>query len=118
MSEELRRPVVAGVEERGDAVIVYVAGELDLYNADELRTVLDEAAAAKPARIVIDLGELTFTDSIGIGVLVGARSAFADKRGLLLAAPQRDIRRILEVSGLDRILPAYDTVEEALAAPL
>jgi anti-sigma B factor antagonist len=117
MSEDLRRPLVAAVEEHDSAVVVRTAGELDLYNADELRRTLGEVCARTPERVVVDLSELSFIDSTGLGVLVEG-CAKLPNRALLLAAPQREIRRALEITGLDRHFGVYDTVEEALAAPL
>jgi hypothetical protein len=63
VSEELRGPIVTAVEEHGGAVVVRTAGELDLYNADELREALGEVAARKPERLVLDLAGISFIDS-------------------------------------------------------
>jgi len=112
--EPLREPPVRAVERVGEAVVVRLGGELDLYNADAVRTALAEAAAASPDRLVIDLAEVDFVDSTALGVLIEAR-AKVDAERLVLAAPQLDTRRTLQVSGLDRHLPVHDTVEEALA---
>src|SRR6266571_803816 len=65
---------VAGVEERNGAVIVRLAGELDLYNAHALRDELVAAAEREPERLVVDLSGLTFIDSTGLGVLIEART--------------------------------------------
>src|SRR5437016_5596808 len=113
MQEDLRQPVVSAVEQRGDAVVVRLAGELDLYNAEDARAALTEASGRSPERVVVDLGEVTFVDSTGLGVLVEARTKLPNRRALLLAAPQIETRRALEVSGLDRYLPVHETVEEA-----
>lgn len=96
------------------SVVVHLAGELDLYNAEEVRTALAEAIASSPERIVIDMAGVEFVDSTALGVLIEARSKLG-RDGLALAAPQLDTRRTLQVSGLDRHLPVHDTVDEALA---
>jgi anti-sigma B factor antagonist len=118
MQEDLRRPVVAAVEEHGEAIVVRLAGELDLYNAGEARTALADASVQAPERLVVDLSEVTFIDSTGLGILVEARTKLKNRRALILAAPQLETRRALEVSGLDRYLPVYGTVDEALAAEI
>jgi anti-sigma B factor antagonist len=118
VQEDLRQPVVAAVEQQGKATIVRLAGELDLYNADEARDALADASEQDPERIVIDLSEISFVDSTGLGVLVAARSKLKNRRALLLAAPKPETRRALEISGLDRFLAVHETVEEALAAPV
>ena len=93
--------------------MISLAGELDLYNAEEIRAALAEAIAAGPRCVVIDLAEVEFVDSTALGALVEARSQLGAD-GFRLAAPQLGTRRALQVSGLDRHLPVYDTVDDAL----
>jgi anti-anti-sigma factor len=107
---------VTGVDSRDDAVVVSLAGELDLYNAGEVRGALLEACAREPSVLVVDLGEVRFIDSTALGVLIEARSRMADRQGFRLAAPGMETRRALEVSGLDRHFLVHDTVPEALEA--
>jgi len=109
-----REAAVTGVEKRDGATIVSVAGELDLYNAEELRAALIEACAAEPSVLVVDLAEVTFIDSTALGVLIEARSRLADRGGFRLASPGLETRRALEVSGLDRHFSVFDTVADAL----
>jgi anti-sigma B factor antagonist len=107
---------VTGVENRDGAVIVSLAGELDLYNAEQVRNALLEACAGEPEVLVVDLGEVTFVDSTALGVLIEARSRVANRKGFRLAAPGLETRRALEVSGLDQHFLVHDTVPEALEA--
>ena len=108
-----RESAVTGVDRRDGTVVVSLAGELDLYNAEEVRSALLDACAAEPAALVVDL---TFIDSTALGVLIEARSRMADRSGFHLAAPGLEARRALEVSGLDRHFLVHDTVAEALEA--
>ena len=114
--EGLREPPVTGVERNGDAVVVSLAGELDLYNAETVRTVLLEECARNPGRIVIDLSRVEFIDSTALGVLIEARTKLDNRRAFLLAAPAVETRRALEISGLDRHFRMHDTIDEALVA--
>jgi anti-sigma B factor antagonist len=107
-------PVVR-VSESGDAIVVALTGELDLYNAPALREALRGATGRKPRRLVVDLTEVTFVDSTTLGAFVEARSELAAPHAFVLAAPGLEVRRALEVSGLDRHLAVRDTVESALA---
>jgi anti-sigma B factor antagonist len=111
-----RDSAVAGVDSRDGAVVVSLAGELDLYNAEEVRSALLDACAGEPAILVVDLEEVTFIDSTALGVLIEARSRMADRSGFRLAAPGLETRRALEVSGLDRHFLVHPTVAEALDA--
>jgi anti-sigma B factor antagonist len=111
----LREPPVRGIEPRNGAVVLRLAGELDLYNAEEVRGALAQALASEPTRIVVDLSEVDFVDSTALGVLIEARSKLG-RSDLMLASPQRETRRTLQVSGLDRQLPVHDSVDDALRA--
>lgn len=98
----------------GGTVVARLVGELDLANAAALRTALFDAAAHAD-RLVVDLGAVTFVDSTILGVIVETRRALGS-RPLLLAAPNAETRRALEVTGLERHLGVYDTVDDALRA--
>ena len=109
----LREPPVRAVEERDGGVVLHLAGELDLYNADEVRSAISEAIDSGGKRVVIDMAEVEFVDSTALGVLIEARSKVGAD-GLRLAAPQLETRRTLQVSGLDRHLSVHDSVDDAL----
>jgi anti-sigma B factor antagonist len=111
-----RESAVARVDRQERAVVVSLAGELDLYNAEEVRSALLDACAGEPELLVVDLEEVQFIDSTALGVLIEARSRMPDGRGFRLAAPGLETRRALEVSGLDHHFHVHDTVAEALEA--
>jgi len=111
-----RESAVTGVNSRDGAVIVSLEGELDLYNAEDVRSALLDACASEPKVLVVDLEAVRFIDSTALGVLIEARSRMADHEGFRLAAPGLEARRALEVSGLDRHFLVHDTVAEALEA--
>ena len=116
--EGLREPPVAGVERNGSAVVVRLSGELDLYNAHEVREVLLAEAASEPERIVVELSDVRFIDSTALGVLIEARTKLPNRRAFLLAGPGVETRRALEISGLDRHFALHDSVDDALAAKI
>lgn len=117
-TDGLREPPVAGVHRNDQAVVVRLAGELDLYNAPDVReTLLDEASRA-PERLVVDLSAVEFIDSTALGVLIEARSKLPNRRAFLIAAARPETRRALEVSGLDRHFALHETLDEALSAQL
>lgn len=111
-----REAAVAGVDHRNGALVVSLAGELDLYNAEEVRSALFDACTAGPEVLVVDLEEVRFIDSTALGVLIETRAKMADRSGFRLAAPGLETRRALEVSGLDRHFLVHGTVAEALEA--
>ena len=112
----LRREPVISSEKTGDACIVRLAGELDLYNAHAVREALVQACADGPERVIVDLSEVEFIDSTALGVLIEARTKLENRRAFLLAAPGLETRRALEISGLDRHFTVHDSLDDALAA--
>ena len=107
---------VAGVDRADDRVVVHLAGELDLYNAHQVREALLACCEEQPERLVVDLAAVEFIDSTALGVLVEARSRMTDRQAFMLAAPGAETRRALEVSGLDKHFAVRASVEEALAS--
>ena len=105
---------VAGVSQNGEAVVVRLTGELDLYNAPALRAALLEHAERHPKRLVVDLAEVTFVDSTALGALIVARSRAGSKDAFVLVAPGLETRRALEISGLDRHFEVRESLEDAL----
>jgi anti-sigma B factor antagonist len=114
-TEGIREDPVAGVDRSDGATVVRLAGELDLYNAHAVREALLAACEESPVRLVVDLSDVSFIDSTALGVLIEARSKLG-RPALVLAAPQLETRRTLQVSGLDRHLPVHDSVDDALSA--
>jgi anti-sigma B factor antagonist len=115
-SDGLRKDPVLAVEAAGEACVVKLGGELDLYNAPQIRETLLAACEDAPQRIVVDLSEVEFIDSTALGVLIEARSRLNNGRAFLLAAPGLETRRALEISGLDRHFSIHPSVSEALVA--
>jgi anti-sigma B factor antagonist len=114
----IREAPVSGIERNDAHVVVSLAGELDLYNAHEVREALLECCAEAPERLVVDLSGVKFIDSTALGVLIEARTRLANRRGFLLAAPGLETRRALEISGLDRHFSVHDSLDSALGAAL
>jgi len=117
-NDGLRKDPVVAVEFVGEACVVRLAGELDLYNADQVKVALGTACDDSPQRVVVDLSEVEFIDSTALGVLIEAKTKLDNGRAFLLAAPGLETRRALQISGLDRHFSVHDSVPEALAAQL
>lgn len=96
--------------------VLSAAGEIDLYTAPALRDAL-VAAAESSSRIVIDLSRVTFLDSTGLGVMLGALGrARSVQRSVALVGPTSMVRRVLEITRLNQVFPTYGELDEALAA--
>ena len=105
------------IDERDEWTVVTLAGQLDVATAPDLRQALQEAQYAGAHRVVVDLAELQFLDSLGLGVLVGGlRRARLHGGRLVLAGANDRIRQILEVTGLDRTFQLAGDVAEVADA--
>ena len=110
MSEE-RFPVTWS----GRTAVVTAAGEIDLTNAECLRDSLMTALNAGAAAVVVDLTAATFLDSAGVTTLVRAsRRARASEAALRVAVTAPAVLRVLDLVGIDQIVPVYPGVAEAL----
>jgi anti-anti-sigma factor len=103
--------------EAGDPVVVRVEGKVFYDTLEPLRTALEEACSGPCPRMVIDLSGAPMCDSSGLNMFVHVRSRLTAAGGWLrLAGPRPMVRNVLQVTNLTRILPCYDTVQEAAAA--
>jgi anti-sigma B factor antagonist len=91
---------------RRGAIIVKVAGQLDLESSPMLRAELVELIDAGCEEVVIDVADLGFVDSSGLSVLLMAHRALkANGGGLEIRNPPPRMRKLLDISGIDRFIP-------------
>ena len=102
----------------GSILVVRIGGELDLLVTDDFRAKVDRKLDEHPVRnLILNLQGVKFIDSSGLGVILGRYkriTAGGGKVALVAAPPQ--VRRILELSGLLKIMGEYEKEEQALAA--
>lgn len=101
--------------------VVLVIGELDAATAPALRDELVVLCDEGVDRIVLDCRRLDFVDSFGLGVIVSAKKRLSQQGNALCLVASEDqttLRRLLEITGLDRLLPVHATVAEAVEACL
>jgi anti-sigma B factor antagonist len=105
------------VEERDSCVVLGVKGEVDLANASDLRERLFELVSDGHRRIVVDFTETEFLDSTGLGALVaGLKRLRAHEGEMRLVCTTARVRKVFEITHIDRVLPLYESVDEACAA--
>lgn len=93
------------VDADGDSTVIGLSGDLDFHTARQLREKLLELHAAGSKKVVIDMARLEFIDSSGLSVLVAGLKRLQNSDGnLTLRAVPEQTRRVLEVSGLSRVL--------------
>jgi anti-sigma B factor antagonist len=98
----------------GGATVVEVAGEVELHSAGQLRDELQQAGEGERPCVVVDLSRVSFIDSTGLGVLVGAFKRVRERGSLSIVCPQRSIRRIFEITGLMQVFPFHQNLDEAV----
>ena len=100
-----------------DTHLIELGGEVDLYTAPELKERLLEVIRDGKTRIVVDLSETTFIDSTTLGVLIGAVKRLRPSGGSLgLVCSDPNIRKIFEITGLDKVFPIEESRDDVLAA--
>ena len=104
------------VETIGDVPVVAAPEEIDITNAEGLRAALGQAAGDGHETLVVDLTRTRFCDSAAIHALVDAhKRARATGGQVRLAVSGGAVPRIFEITGIDRMLPRFPSVAEALA---
>jgi anti-sigma B factor antagonist len=94
---------------------VAVRGEVELATAPVLTAALEESIRRSSGAFVVDLVAVDFLDSSGIACLVRARALLGrDDRALALVCPPGNVRRVLELAGIDELVPVYGTRDELM----
>ena len=96
--------------------VIALAGEVDLYTAPEFKQQLLDVISQGGKNVIVDFSNTTFIDSTTLGVLVGGVKRLRTNDGQLsLVCSDRNITKIFEITGLDRVFTIYPTRDEALA---
>lgn len=98
-----------------NVVVITVAGEVDAHTADRLRSSID-AVISSETQLVVDLTDVTFLDSTGLGVFVTALKHLRELDGsldLVITSPR--VMKVFELTGLDVVIPIHEDVAAALA---
>src|SRR5689334_4728344 len=99
----------------GGVYVIALAGEVDLYTAPEFKQQLLDVIAQGGKDVIVDFSDTTFIDSTTLGVLVGGVKRLRTNDGQLsLVCSDRNITKIFEITGLDRVFTIYATRDEAL----
>ena len=111
--DEFRAPVASLTRE---LAVVSVSGELNLDTAKRVQTGIDEAGTVGADTVIVDLSETSFIDSAALGVLVQETKRL-EGRGQSLVLVTNDPRtvRVVEATGLNRVLRTYATLHDAFS---
>ena len=118
MSKETTNGPRAAIEaEQPDwpGALIVASGELDVQSLPELRARLAEAVDGGATRMVVDLAEVSFIDSLSLSALVGTSRKLGDSGRLAIVAVHDYVKLILQASGLEQVLDVFATREDAVA---
>lgn len=105
------------VQQRDGCAVLSVSGEVDLATAPQLRQQLVDLVTDGHRRIVVDLSGTDFLDSTGLGALVaGLKRLRAHDGEMRVVCTTPRVRKVFELTHVDRVLPLFESVDEACAA--
>lgn len=103
-------------ESSGNSLLMRLSGSLDVATSPSLKDALAKALHEQGSNVVVDLTQVEFLDSTGLGALMGAhRRALENGGRLALIVHEGPISRLLTITGLSRVFSVYPSVGEALA---
>jgi anti-sigma B factor antagonist len=103
-------------ESNGKIIVVTVREErLDAHNSDELKVEMNRLFESGMKDLLVDLKEVRFIDSSGLGVLVsGFKNAATHQGSIKLCSLQTQVKSMFELTRLHRVFDVYQTIDEAL----
>lgn len=103
-------------DQRGDHDVLVVRGEIDIASTPKLRAALTGLLDRGRDHVVVDLDEVTFIDSTGLGLLLEAHRRTTESSGSLGVVCRAQLcTRLFEISGLDKVLTFHDSVDAAVS---
>lgn len=116
MAKKDDSPAVREVTQHDGFTVVTLSGEVDMSHSPGVHQSLVEVLEKRPGRLVIDLTDVSYIDSSGVGILVDAlrrMRATGGELALVAAAPR--VLSVLQITKLDQFFEMYSTRDEALA---
>jgi len=97
------------------ASVIDLEGEVDVYTAPQLKQQIIDLLDGGVRHVIVNLTAVDYLDSTALGVLIGGLKRLRERNGALdLICPNPRIRRIFEITGLDKIFDIYATEDEAV----
>jgi len=109
----MRMNITIDKQQRDEEIVVLVAGEIDAYTAPKLREELLALAEEGNKSITVNLQDVSYLDSTGLGVFVGLFKQLKEKGGELKLIQLSDrLKRLFEITGLSKVMNISATTEE------
>ena len=95
--------------------IIELEGEVDVYTAPQLKQQMISLLESGARELVVDLTKVDYLDSTALGVLIGGLKRLRERDGnMVLVCPSPRIRRVFEITGLDKIFDIFNVQQEAM----
>ena len=105
------------VKESPQAITAYLDGEADLKTSGQILKHLGDLLECNPQPLIVVLDNLTFIDSRGLGALVAIyHRAVEQASRFILVTSDAQMQRVMQITGLNKVMPIFTTREEALAS--
>ena len=102
---------------KGEVVILDISGEIDLYNAPEIKDIINKLIEQKRYNVVINLKDVTYIDSSGIGALISSLSNLKKYQGgLKIINVFASVRKVFELTKLTSFFDIYDNEDDSVKA--
>lgn len=97
--------------------VIELEGEVDVYTAPQLKQQMISILEGGAKEMIVDLTKVDYLDSTALGVLIGGLKRMRERDGnMVLVCPSPRIRRVFEITGLDKIFDIYNSEAEAQEA--
>jgi anti-sigma B factor antagonist len=102
---------------KGETVVLDISGEIDLYNAPEIKDIINQLIEEQKYCVVINLEKVSYIDSSGIGALISSLSNLKKYQGgLKIINVYASVRKVFELTKLTSFFEIYDSEDEAVAS--
>lgn len=102
---------------KGEVVILDISGEIDLYNAPEIKDIINKMIEQKKYNVIINLKSVTYIDSSGIGALISSLSNLKKYQGgLKIINVFASVRKVFELTKLTSFFDIFENEDEAVKA--
>jgi anti-sigma B factor antagonist len=111
----MTEPITLQVTKVAGHAVVAVSGEIDISSVPDMRAAIDAVLTDGTRQLIVDLDGVRFMDSTGLNLLIGVVKQLGPGT-LGVVANRSSIRRIFSISGIDQVIPLYESVAAAVEA--
>ncbi|MCX6344431.1 MAG: STAS domain-containing protein [Armatimonadetes bacterium] len=105
------------VRKHEEIPVIELSGEVDAYTSARFREIMLDIIDSDGVKLVISMNDVEYIDSSGLGALVGGLKRVSERDGkIVIICDKPQVKKVFEITGLEKVFPIYGTEEEAIAA--